>query len=75
MADRIISMRQKLLDSLRAAGAPGGWDHVVNQIGMFSFTGLTPPQVLRSLRTAGDCMQYSGCVSVNPAQMARHTSV
>ena len=48
MADRIISMRQKLLDSLKAAGAPGGWDHVVNQIGMFSFTGLTPPQVLRS---------------------------
>lgn len=45
MADRIISMRKKLLGSLEAAGAPGGWEHVVNQIGMFSFTGLTSKQV------------------------------
>lgn len=22
-------------------GAPGNWDHIVNQIGMFSYTGLT----------------------------------
>lgn len=54
MADRIIRMRQKLVDALRAAGAPGGWHHVVNQIGMFSFTGLTPPQV-RFLRLATWC--------------------
>ncbi|KAI0561108.1 aspartate aminotransferase [Gracilaria domingensis] len=26
-------------------GAPGNWDHIVNQIGMFSFTGLTSQQV------------------------------
>lgn len=45
MADRIISMRHKLKDELIAVGAPGTWDHIVNQIGMFSFTGLSPEQV------------------------------
>ncbi len=33
MADRIITMRTKLHESLKAVGAPGGWDHIVNQIG------------------------------------------
>lgn len=45
MADRIIAMRHKLREELIAVGAPGTWDHIVNQIGMFSFTGLTPAQV------------------------------
>lgn len=26
------------------AGAPGDWSHVLSQIGMFSFTGLSPAQ-------------------------------
>jgi aspartate/tyrosine/aromatic aminotransferase len=26
---------------------PGNWDHVVRQIGMFSYTGLTPAQCKR----------------------------
>ena len=41
MADRIITMRTGLFDALKEVGAPGGWEHIVNQIGMFSFTGLT----------------------------------
>ncbi len=45
MADRIISMRHKLHDSLVAAGAPSSWRHIVSQIGMFSFTSLTAAQV------------------------------
>jgi aspartate/tyrosine/aromatic aminotransferase len=45
MADRIITMRHKLKEELLAAGAPGSWDHIVDQIGMFSYTGLTPEQV------------------------------
>lgn len=31
-------------------GAPGNWDHIVNQIGMFSFTGLNK---------VGKCLQPS----------------
>jgi aspartate aminotransferase len=45
MADRIISMRQQLHKALQEVGAPGNWDHIVNQIGMFSYTGLTKAQV------------------------------
>ena len=41
MADRIITMREKLHSALKEAGAPGTWDHITSQIGMFSYTGLT----------------------------------
>jgi aspartate aminotransferase len=45
MADRIIRMRQELYAALKANGCPGSWEHVINQIGMFTFTGLKPKQV------------------------------
>ncbi|KAG0309620.1 Aspartate aminotransferase, cytoplasmic [Dissophora globulifera] len=45
MANRIIAMRQALFDELKKLGTPGTWNHIVDQIGMFSFTGLTTPQV------------------------------
>nr|AIT70253.1 aspartate aminotransferase [Kappaphycus alvarezii] len=38
-------MREKLRGALVRIGTPGNWDHIVNQIGMFSFTGLTAAQV------------------------------
>ncbi|EDV20091.1 uncharacterized protein TRIADDRAFT_51058 [Trichoplax adhaerens] len=44
MANRIRAMRELLLEKLRALGTPGTWTHIVNQIGMFSFTGLTVRQ-------------------------------
>jgi len=45
MADRIISMRAKLVKLLKDAGSTRDWSHIVNQIGMFAFTGLTPEEV------------------------------
>ncbi|KAF9334053.1 Aspartate aminotransferase, cytoplasmic [Podila minutissima] len=45
MANRIIDMRQVLFDELTRLGTPGKWNHIVDQIGMFSFTGLKQPQV------------------------------
>ncbi|KAM7275368.1 hypothetical protein ACFE04_017234 [Oxalis oulophora] len=45
MADRIISMRHQLYDSLTAKGTPGDWSHIIKQIGMFTFTGLNSEQV------------------------------
>lgn len=36
---------QELFKALKARGVPGDWQHVLDQIGMFSFTGLTKPQV------------------------------
>ncbi|KIK59788.1 hypothetical protein GYMLUDRAFT_658122 [Collybiopsis luxurians FD-317 M1] len=45
MAGRIINMRKQLFKLLtEELHTPGNWDHIVNQIGMFSFTGITPEQ-------------------------------
>lgn len=45
MADRIHSMRAKLVSGLKAAGSTKDWSHVTQQIGMFCYTGLSPEQV------------------------------
>ncbi|KAK2877790.1 hypothetical protein FQN49_001188 [Arthroderma sp. PD_2] len=45
MSGRIVEMRQGVRDRLEQMGTPGTWDHITNQIGMFSFTGLTEQQV------------------------------
>ena len=45
MADRIITVRTTLKDSLEALGSPHKWDHITEQIGMFCFSGMTPEQV------------------------------
>ena len=45
MADRVKLMRQKLFEKLRSLGIPGTWNHVIEQIGMFSYTGLNKRQV------------------------------
>ncbi|KAJ1340785.1 hypothetical protein BSLG_004567 [Batrachochytrium salamandrivorans] len=45
MADRIISMRFSLYETLLELKTPGTWKHIIDQIGMFSFTGLTLAQV------------------------------
>ncbi|CAG8591545.1 15578_t:CDS:10 [Funneliformis caledonium] len=45
MSSRIKNMRDALRDCLIKSNTPGNWDHITNQIGMFSFTGLKAPQV------------------------------
>lgn len=45
MADRIISMRSQLKSGLEGLGSVHNWNHIVDQIGMFCYTGLTPEQV------------------------------
>jgi aspartate aminotransferase len=45
MAGRIQDMRKKLYDALVKRGTPGTWNHITDQIGMFSFTGLNKDQV------------------------------
>ncbi|KAI1775740.1 pyridoxal phosphate-dependent transferase [Hypoxylon cercidicola] len=47
MSGRIITMRKALRAKLEELGTPGTWNHITDQIGMFSFTGLTEPQVLK----------------------------
>ncbi|KAH2795561.1 hypothetical protein KXW19_006168 [Aspergillus fumigatus] len=45
MSSRIRSMRKALYDELLRLQTPGSWRHIVEQNGMFSYTGLTPAQV------------------------------
>jgi len=45
MANRIIDMRKELREKLEKLGTPGKWNHITDQIGMFSFTGVTPDMV------------------------------
>lgn len=41
MSSRIRKMRTALYDELIKLNTPGTWNHITNQIGMFSYTGLT----------------------------------
>jgi len=45
MGDRIQSSRNQLYEKLKALGTPGNWQHILDQNGMFTFTGLNPKQV------------------------------
>jgi aspartate aminotransferase len=45
MSSRIIKMRQMLRNELETLKTPGTWNHITDQIGMFSYTGLNPNQV------------------------------
>ncbi|XP_055913338.1 aspartate aminotransferase, cytoplasmic [Eupeodes corollae] len=45
MSKRIMTMRTKLRDLLIELKTPGNWDHITQQIGMFSYTGLNENQV------------------------------
>lgn len=45
MSSRIIQMRAALFAELKALGTPGCWTHITEQIGMFSYTGLSEAQV------------------------------
>ncbi|KAL1982493.1 hypothetical protein VTN96DRAFT_1284 [Rasamsonia emersonii] len=46
MSSRIKKMRRALYDELVRLKTPGNWEHIINQNGMFSYTGLTLRQVL-----------------------------
>ncbi|OCB84252.1 aspartate aminotransferase [Sanghuangporus baumii] len=65
MADRIINMRKELFvlltDELKT---PGKWEHIVNQIGMFSFTGLNTTQSKALLEKAHVYLTENGRISM-----------
>jgi len=45
IAERVLLMRKMLHEKLIELGTPGNWSHVVDQKGMFTYTGLEPHQV------------------------------
>lgn len=64
MSKRIILMRNALKDKLVELQTPGTWDHITNQIGMFSFTGLNPQQVERMINEFHIYMSKNGRISM-----------
>ncbi|KAI0318976.1 pyridoxal phosphate-dependent transferase [Amylostereum chailletii] len=65
MADRIISMRERLYEELtNTHKTPGEWGHIKSQIGMFSFTGLTQPQTKALAEKAHIYMTADGRISM-----------
>jgi len=67
MSGRIIDMRTALRGKLEELGTPGSWKHITEQIGMFSFTGLSEKQVLKIREDAHVYMTKNGRVSVSVA--------
>jgi aspartate aminotransferase, cytoplasmic len=64
MSGRIIEMRKQVKAMLDQMGTPGTWNHITDQIGMFSFTGLTQPQVQRMKEEFHIYMTNNGRISM-----------
>jgi len=64
MADRIISMRDRLKDGLAKEGSSRNWQHITDQIGMFCFTGMTPQQVEKITKEFSVYLTKDGRISV-----------
>ncbi|KAL5601377.1 uncharacterized protein BROUX77_005626 [Berkeleyomyces rouxiae] len=64
MSGRIIAMRTALRNKLEELKTPGTWNHITDQIGMFSFTGLSPAQVLRIREESHIYMTNNGRISM-----------
>ncbi|KAF2098849.1 PLP-dependent transferase [Rhizodiscina lignyota] len=64
MSSRIIEMRKALRSKLEELGTPGTWNHITDQIGMFSFTGLTEAQVQKLRADSHIYMTKNGRVSM-----------
>jgi len=62
MADRITTMRTKLFEALQAEKVPGGWHHVVDQIGMCA-AAATPLPAAPSLAARGRMLRHC-CMQV-----------
>jgi len=64
MADRIITMRQKLKEGLIREGSICNWEHITDQIGMFCFTGMKPEQVEKITKDFSVYLTKDGRVSM-----------
>jgi len=64
MSERIQRMRQELYDAIKKNGTPGTWEHIIDQIGMFSYTGLTKPQCEVMIKKHHIYMMTNGRISM-----------
>lgn len=64
MADRIISVRNKLRENLKKEGSSRNWEHITNQIGMFCFTGMNAEQVDKLVKEHSVFLTRDGRISM-----------
>jgi aspartate aminotransferase len=64
MATRIREMRELLFGELKRLKTPGTWNHIVDQIGMFSYLGLTEPQCNRLIKDYSIYLLTTGRISM-----------
>ena len=57
-------MRAALRGAIEKKGVKGDWSHITTQIGMFSFTGLTPSQSKAMVEKHSIYMTNNGRISV-----------
>ena len=64
MVSRIHLMRKRLFELLVKLETPGNWNHVITQIGMFSYTGLSSKQSLLMREKFHIYMTDNGRISI-----------
>jgi len=64
MSNRILQMRDALRGACEANQTPGTWNHITDQIGMFSYTGLNEAQTKRMVGEFHVYMTKDGRISV-----------
>ncbi|KAG6458389.1 hypothetical protein O3G_MSEX010833 [Manduca sexta] len=64
MSSRVMGMREALRSELVKLGTPGNWDHIVKQIGLFSYTGLTPRQTEHLIKEYHIYLLKSGRINI-----------
>lgn len=64
MSGRIKDMRKALRSKLEEKKTPGTWNHITDQIGMFSFTGLSEQQVAKLREEYHVYMTKNGRISM-----------
>ncbi|CAG9997153.1 unnamed protein product [Clonostachys byssicola] len=68
MSRRILKMRSALYSTLIELKTPGSWEHILSQVGMFSYTGLSPAQVSLMRQKHHIYMLKSGRISLSGLQ-------
>ncbi|KAF7287630.1 aspartate aminotransferase, mitochondrial-like [Rhynchophorus ferrugineus] len=64
MSSRIKEARIALVDHLKKQGSKKNWNHIIQQIGMFSYTGLTKEQVGQLIKNFSIYLTESGRISI-----------
>lgn len=64
MANRIKTMRHKLVAKLEEVGSKHDWSHILLQIGMFAFSGLTESMCLRLTDEYSIFLTTNGRISI-----------